>query len=90
MRQANHFATRLIGEAGDDVDKQIDLAWRLALTRPPTKNEMAATQKFLADQRAELSAENKGTQIASNILHKKALAQLCRVIFNLNEFVYVD
>jgi len=27
-------------EAGDDREKQIDLAYRIALTRPPTRAEM--------------------------------------------------
>jgi hypothetical protein len=90
MRQAGHLANRLIREAGNDAGKQIDLAWRLALTRPPSESELAAAQKFLADQRAELTIENKGKKIAKNIFRQKTLAQLCRVIFNLNEFVYVD
>jgi len=90
MRQAGHLANRLIGEAGDDADKQITLAWRLALSRPPSPAERDAALKFLADQFAELKAETKNEKIAENELKKKALTQLARVIFNLNEFVYVD
>lgn len=69
MRQANHFAARLQREAGGDLDKQIRRAWRLALSRPPTKIEHAKAKKFVQEE---------------------SLAQLCRVIFNLNEFVYPD
>src|SRR5438552_567431 len=41
LRQAQLFAERVKKEAGDDPRKQIDLAYRLALTRPPTDAEMA-------------------------------------------------
>jgi hypothetical protein len=40
-RQAQLFADRLQKEAGSDVGKQIDLAYRLALTRPPTPTELS-------------------------------------------------
>jgi hypothetical protein len=68
-QQAKHFAARLKREAGDDSEKQINLAWRLALCREPTANEMAKMQAFL--------------QVES-------LEQACRVVLNLNEFVYPE
>ena len=69
MRQARHFAERLLRETGEDPAKQIDLAWRLAIARPPTPTEQTNAKQFLA---------------------KQNLAQLCRVVFNLNEFAYPD
>jgi hypothetical protein len=68
-RQARYFAERLRREAGDDRGKQIDLAWRLALARPPKPSETTAMLDFLK---------------------REPLEQMCRVIFNLNEFVYAD
>ncbi len=68
-RQAQHFASRLRREAGDDREKQIELAYRLALARPPSPSEVREMTAFL---------------------HQEPLEQLCRVIFNLNEFAYVD
>jgi hypothetical protein len=41
IRQAQLFADRIKKEAGNDVAKQIDLAYRLALTRPPTATELS-------------------------------------------------
>jgi hypothetical protein len=41
IRQAQLFADRLQKEAGNDVAKQIDLAYRLTLTRPPTAKELS-------------------------------------------------
>jgi hypothetical protein len=41
LRQAQMFADRVKKEAGDDVAKQIDLVYRIALTRPPTERELS-------------------------------------------------
>ncbi len=37
LNQAQLFADRVKKEAGDDIAKQVDLAYRIALTRPPTQ-----------------------------------------------------
>ena len=74
-RQAEHFAQRLEREAGGNPEKQIDHAFRLALARHPTPGEAAAMQQFL-------------TREAAATDERRALVQLCRVILNLNEFVY--
>jgi hypothetical protein len=68
-RQSQHLANRLRRDAGPDTVKQIDLAYRLALVRPPTPGE---------------------TQVMLDFLQRESLEQMCRVIFNLNEFAYVD
>ena len=67
--QARHFAARLVKEAGDDATKQIQLAYRLALCRPPTAAEVAAMLDFH---------------------RRESLEQMCRVMLNLNEFVYAE
>jgi hypothetical protein len=88
-RQARHFARRLGQEGGTDAGKQIDLAYRLALCRPPTATEKAAMLEFLKRETAHLVTkkdELKGADEAKS----QALQQMCRVIFNLNEFVYTD
>jgi hypothetical protein len=49
LHQAQLFADRVKKEAGDDVAKQVDLAYRIALTRPPTKRELSlATDMILS------------------------------------------
>ncbi len=74
-RQARHLADRLMRDTGDDSVSQIELAYRLTLCRPPTPSETATMQRFLTDA---AGAEDR----------RLALEQLCRVILNLNEFVY--
>jgi cytochrome c553 len=68
-QQAQHFAARLRREAGDDPEKQITLAWKLALSREPSHDELTKMRAFLQEQ---------------------PLEQACRVILNLNEFVYPE
>ena len=41
LRQAQLFAKRLADEVPDDVEAQISRAYRIALSRPPTKEEAA-------------------------------------------------
>jgi hypothetical protein len=41
LNQAQLFADRVKKEAGSDVAKQVDLAYRIALTRSPTKRELS-------------------------------------------------
>jgi len=68
-QQAKNFAARLQREAGNDHEKQITLAWKLALCREPSRDEMVKMRAFLQEQ---------------------PLEQVCRVILNLNEFVYPE
>jgi hypothetical protein len=44
LRHAQLFAARVTKEAGDDPAKRVDLAYRIALTRPPTDAELAVTK----------------------------------------------
>lgn len=73
-QQSRFFAQRLRDEAGADPDCQIDRAYRLALCRPPTAEEARSLRRFLEIESADAPLE--------------ALVQMCRVILNLNEFVY--
>jgi hypothetical protein len=75
--EAVHFASRVVDLAGPDRSAQVRVAYELALTRQPTTEEIRDALEFLK------SEPEGGT--ASD-----ALAGLCRVLFNLNEFVYVD
>ncbi|HLW65074.1 MAG TPA: DUF1549 and DUF1553 domain-containing protein [Gemmataceae bacterium] len=66
--QAKYFAQRLRKEAGPDAASRVDLAFRLALCRPPSAAERERMLSFLRSD--------------------GALDEMCRVILNLNEFVY--
>jgi hypothetical protein len=82
--QARHFAARLRREAGDDPSQQIERAFLLALCRPPTEAERSALLQYLTAEAEEARSESAADA------RQRALVQMCRVIFNLNEFVYAD
>jgi mono/diheme cytochrome c family protein len=69
LRMSDRFAERLKREAGDDVRRQIELAYQLAFVRPPRADEVRQSVSFVREQ---------------------GLPALCRVIFNSNEFLYID
>jgi hypothetical protein len=73
-QHARHLADRLDREAGPDEARQIELAYRLALCRPPTEREVELMQAFLKRAGGGRAARE----------------QLGRVLFNLNEFAYPD
>ncbi len=88
-RQAAHFADRLLKDAGNDSTKQVEHAYLLALCRPPTATERSALVQFLEREAENLRKEAQG-KVAQEDLRRRALVQMCRVILNLNEFLYPD
>ncbi len=91
-RQARHFAFRLEAEAGSDAAKQIERAYLLALCRPVQAAEKAKMQDFLKQETEQRLKESGGEASTADreSARRQALEQMCRVIFNLNEFAYPD
>lgn len=82
--QAIFFADRLLQEVGTEPLQQIDRGYRIALCRPPTETEQQTLLEYL---QSELSSQNTANTAEAQ---RAALIQVCRVILNLNEFVYVE
>ena len=87
-RQARHWARRLMEEAGTDAERQIERAYRLALARSPTQKERRSLMEFRERESSKLRQEQP--DLTPDDVDRKALVQMCRVILNLNEFVYTD
>jgi hypothetical protein len=68
LAMSKHFAARAEKLAGA-VDEQVKAAFRLALARAPSPDELESLTAYA---------------------RKHGLANACRVILNLNEFVFVD
>ncbi len=83
--QAKHFAGRVKETAGDDGAEQVRALYRIALSREPSAKELERNIAFLRAQsnyhRAQ-SGEGDATL--------GALTDLCDVILNSNEFVYIN
>jgi hypothetical protein len=83
--RALEFAQRLAKEAGTDDGAQVRRAYRLALGREPTADELQASTGFLQRQRAAHAAREPGED--ARLL---ALADFAQVVFGLNEYIYID
>ena len=53
-------------------------------------DERSAALAHLAAQRARFAAQADGSAASSDLAGQQALASLCHVLLNLNEFIYVD
>lgn len=84
--QAAYLAKRLSKEAGADPGKQVERLYWLTLSRPPTTQQRESAIAFLNEQRQlhrrKMAADDEAMQAA--------LTDLCHVMLNLNEFVYVN
>ncbi|MBI3282401.1 MAG: PSD1 domain-containing protein [Acidobacteria bacterium] len=78
LQQARAFAARVLGEAGPEQEAQVRRAWLLAFSREPSTGELRDNIAFL-DRQMKVQG---GSAL-------EALTDLCDVILNLNEFVYI-
>jgi hypothetical protein len=68
VRQAERLAERA-AQSSEEPVAQIDQAFRLALSRPPTADETALLMQHA---------------------RRHGLPSVCRLILNMNEFIFVD
>jgi hypothetical protein len=96
MTAAEATAARLLNEAKTD-NERIQLAFRLALGRRPNGREIKMAQEFqqsCLSRRKEtptsVVAPARKQKLPTPAATTDAWAELCRALFNLNSFVYVD
>jgi hypothetical protein len=77
LARAKAFAARLQAKAGDDRDRQVDLAFLWALARQPDDGERSVARKFF----------EKHQIIEAGV---SALVHFCQALLNVNEFVYLE
>lgn len=78
--QSKRLAHRLTSSAPDER-KSLDLAFQLTLGRPPTSEERTKAEAHLSQVKAQSTGEDKTLM---------AWTSFARVLFRLNEFVYLD
>lgn len=76
LEHAEHLAARVVKTVGADTAKQIEVAFRITLGRPPRDSE-------------RLACEAAFTNFAKQDSEEKALIQLCHTLLNTSEFLYV-
>ena len=78
LTQARSFAEKVLAQAGNNIQLQLQLTYERALGRKASAREEELNLDFLRKQQA-LHGGN----------HLTALTALAHVVFNLNEFVYL-
>jgi hypothetical protein len=84
--QAWHFAQRVQGSAGPGGEQAVRTAFRLALARQPTANELAICTRLL--ERQATAGREAGRPAAE--ADRQALVQLCLTLLNTSEFLYAE
>ncbi len=83
--RAERFAARMLRDAGDDGQRLVHM-FELVLGRPPTADEQAEAAGWLAGVAVEL--QSSGTPAEQ--VQQAAWAGFARVMFRLNEFLYIE
>ena len=84
LLQAKHFAERVAEEAGEDQKARVSAAYEIALSRPPSAKELDMNLSFLASQKRYHEGRNEAAPELA------ALVDLCDVVLNLSEFIYIN
>ncbi len=90
--QAASFAQRLLDESPESDEARVQWAYRLTLNRSPQVDEQLTALDYMAwqsDTWSKLQA-SEGQSTTPEDANKFALKALCKMLYNLNEFVYVD
>jgi len=85
LEQARRWAERLLAAPTPDASARVALAYQIAFGRPPTAEETQDALAFLDAQgeRLQIPAAQRSAAPAS-------WTDLCHVLFNLKEFVFVE
>src|SRR5205814_1639884 len=99
QEQGKSLAVRLVRETGTDPAKQVEALYQSAFGRSATNPEKQLALAFLREQsetvrdrlRARLPIGLNAKELGANtdLAAVRALADLCVVVFNTNEFVYI-
>lgn len=91
------FAQRVRAESGSDLNRQIQLAFLIALARPPSDDEREISSSLIKGlSSAQVSTTEAPTATTSETprddesANLRALTTLCHALMNSAEFLYVD
>lgn len=86
---AGSLAERVKREAGPDLQKQIEIAWMVALNRPPTDEELKISLQSLNALTGKWEAE-LGQDAPLQTARENALRDHCHALINSAAFLYID
>jgi hypothetical protein len=81
VQQANLWARRVLAEPGKNPRQRIDALYRTAFARPASDDELRDALLFLDEQASRYAAGPDDPRV---------WADLCHVLINVKEFIFVD
>ena len=82
---ARKWAERLLADPGQSVEQRIDAMYLTAFSRRPSEAEKSEAIAFLEAQGARFGIPDQQRNVSP-----QAWADLCHVLFNVKEFVFVE
>jgi hypothetical protein len=80
IQQAERWSKRALAEPGRTPKERVTGMYMTAFGRPPTETEVADALTFLDEQAKEYGKADD----------PRAWADLCHVLFNVKEFIFVN
>src|SRR5207249_3859006 len=97
LEWAQYFAGRVLQTAGTAVNRQIEIAYRLAFGRRPDPQERQTSSTFLKQQQELITGRSPGDDepplplgVPAENGDGAALVDFCHTLMNANEFVYLN
>ncbi|HUG66972.1 MAG TPA: PSD1 and planctomycete cytochrome C domain-containing protein [Pirellulaceae bacterium] len=81
-QRASSLAVVVSEVAGEDIERQITVAFERTLSRKPNDEELTLARKILQQDPGESTDDEDS-------IARRPLTQLCHALLNLNEFVYI-
>jgi hypothetical protein len=85
IEMAKGWAAQLLSQPDLSVEQRVDTMYRQAFARPANPTEMAEAVAFLNSQGARLELPEPQRQTSPQVW-----ADLCHVMFNVKEFVFIE
>ena len=90
-QQSRALAKQVAKQAGAPVANRIKTAWQLSLSRQPSETEFKSSLQHIDSQKTLFTnVKNTNTNTNTKSPDLLALASLCHVLLNSNEFIYID
>ncbi|MCH2211534.1 MAG: DUF1549 and DUF1553 domain-containing protein [Fuerstiella sp.] len=91
QQQSAEFAGRITREAGSDSSRQVEYAYQLAYQRSPTSEELDSCLEFLErTESVKITTTGSNTELNHALAPSGSLTDLCLVLLNSNEFLYLQ
>ena len=99
LQWSQALAGRVLNDGGLSADQQIERAYRIVLSRPPTARERRTVLDFLERQSAVVAQKLTNGEkvllpdnapVALEPARAAAFVDFCQMLLNSNEFLYIN